>query len=170
MVVGALNRTVSRYCLMFRTLVVFSFMHFKTNWMCSLFNFRKRERTISWGKSVPATLVTFRLEQTTSSISSKISSMESASHGCCCFRFSYSIFSQIRSRYSWYAFADSLRFASDDSRKEGIESVFCLSVLCFSVFDFLVFNCVGLSCNGLSGVGLSDDGFSDDGFAATGRS
>ena len=49
MVVGALNSVVSRYCLMFRTLVVFSLRQSNTNWMCSASSFSSRDFTTSAG-------------------------------------------------------------------------------------------------------------------------
>ncbi len=45
MVVGALNRTASRYCLMLRTLVVFCYRQSNTNRICSLSSFRSLDFT-----------------------------------------------------------------------------------------------------------------------------
>lgn len=46
---------------MLRILVVFSFMQSMTKRICSPFSFKSRDFTTSWGKSLPATRVYFRL-------------------------------------------------------------------------------------------------------------
>ena len=63
-VVGALNRTVRRYCFMLRISVVFFCKQSMTNSMCELSSFKNLERTISCGKSLPAIRVVFRFAQT----------------------------------------------------------------------------------------------------------
>ena len=54
---------------MLRTSVVFFCKLSMTNRICSLSSFKNRERTTSWGKSLPAIRVVFRLAQTVSTIS-----------------------------------------------------------------------------------------------------
>ena len=62
---------------MLRISVVLFRRHSMTNSMWEQSSFKNRERTTSWGKSLPAIRVVFRLAQTVSTISSTISSRSS---------------------------------------------------------------------------------------------
>ena len=88
---GALYRVARRYCLMLRTLVVFSFRQSSTYWICEPSNFNNWSFTTSIGYSLPEILTVDLVEHKTSTMMLTISSIHSRSRWGSWIKHSYSM-------------------------------------------------------------------------------